>query len=331
MPELRLRITVLGRSKCAAKALLQAAFEHHKARLGGRTEIFVAQPHEQADHSHWRRLEPRRSRPLHTVVASSNPGPDALLADMQAFFKSEAWYADRGVPYRRGYLFHGPPGCGKTSFVTAAAGVLDCPIYILSLAEPSLSDLGLLKLVTDAPPRSMLLMEDVDAAFHEVLGRASAEPVGPGQRDGLHVGMLTFSGLLNALDGVAGQEGKLVIMTTNCPEKLDEALVRPGRIDLRAEFHLADSLAVQSIFCRFYVGGMLGDEELHKLSITFADRCAGGALSVAAIQGHLMQFRDDPRAAAESAPSAPSSGAPKMRQFVIPRGAAYAGGGGEEE
>lgn len=330
--ELRLRITVLGRSKNAVNALFQAAFEHNKAWLGGRTEIFVAQPHEQAEHSHWRRLEPRRNRPLRTVVAASGPGPDALLADMKEFFNSEAWYAERGVPYRRGYLFHGPPGCGKTSFVTAAAGALDCPIYILNLAEPSLSDLALLKLVTDAPPQSMLLMEDVDAAFHAVLGKGGNQPSArQNQRDGLHMGLLTFSGLLNALDGVAGQEGKLVIMTTNYPDELDEALVRPGRVDLRAQFHHASGVAIQEIFCNFFAGGRCGDDELREAAATFASRCAEGALPMAAIQGHLMQYRDDPWAAAKSTPPLPDKdgGAQRVKQFIIPRGAAMVGG--EEE
>jgi len=332
--ELRLRITVLGRSKQAANALFQAAFEHNKARLGGCTEVFVAQPHEHAEHSHWRRLEPRRNRPLHTVVGSSDPGPDDLLADMRAFFSSEAWYTERGVPYRRGYLFHGPPGCGKTSFVTAAAGELACPIYILNLAEPSLSDLGLLKLVTDAPPRSILLMEDVDAAFHGVLAKGGAQPLAKqSQRDGMHMGQLTFSGLLNALDGVAGQEGKLVIMTTNHPEQLDEALVRPGRVDLRAEFLYASRSAIQDIFCNFFAGGRLSHEELRNTSSMFSARCPERALSMASIQGHLMQFRDDPCAAAKSAPPVPNEdgGAQVVKQFVVPRGAAMAGGGGEEE
>lgn len=83
--ELRLRITVLGRSKLAVHALFQAAFEHKKAKLGGRTEVFVAQPGEHAEQSHWRRLEPRRVRPLSTVISSSDPAPQELLADMRQF------------------------------------------------------------------------------------------------------------------------------------------------------------------------------------------------------------------------------------------------------
>merc|ERR1740120_133604 len=238
--EHRLRVMTLGRGNGVINALFQRAFEHATSKLSGHTEVFVGQPQEQAEHSHWRRLEPRRTRPLSTVVASSEPGPESLLEDMKLFLGREDWYAQRGVPYRRGNLFHGPPGCGKTSFVTAAAGELCCPIYVLNLADPYLSDLGLLKLVTDVPPRSILLVEDVDAAFHEVLGKTdSSASGGNAQRDGAHMGQLTFSGVLNALDGVAGQEGKIVVMTTNHPEKLDPALVRPGRVDMRASFHCA--------------------------------------------------------------------------------------------
>jgi len=334
LSEPRLRITVLGRSRGAVNALFQAAFDHNTAKLKGNTEVFVAQPHEHAEHSHWRGLEPRRTRPLSTVVASSEPGPDILLEDMKAFLGREDWYAQRGVPYRRGYLFHGPPGCGKTSFVTAAAGKLSCPIYVLNLADPYLSDLGLLKLVTDAQPRSILLVEDVDAAFHEVLGKPGAPASGGNaQRDGAHMGQLTFSGVLNALDGVAGQEGKIVVMTTNHPEKLDPALVRPGRVDMRAEFHCATRPAIAEIFCNFFKGGRLEGTELQRLAAEFAENCTSDALPIAAVQGHLMQFIDDPLAAARSSPPAPDavSATRVTRQFVIPKGAAVAGGGGEEE
>lgn len=321
------RVMTIGRGHAVINALFQLAFEHASFRLNGCTEVFVGQPHEQAEHSHWRRLEPRRERPLSTVVASSEPGPEQILADMHAFLSREDWYAKRGVPYRRGYLFHGPPGCGKTTFVTAAAGMLKCPIYVLNLADPYLSDLALLKLVTDAQPRSILLAEDIDAAFHDVLGKP-----GNSQRDGAHVGQLTFSGVLNALDGVAGQEGKIVVMTTNHPEKLDPALVRPGRVDMRASFHCASRQGVEEIFMNFFQDGALAGEELRKLAKAFSGKCVDGALPIAAVQGHLMQFVDDPKQAAESSPPvADRSAATMVRQFVIPTGAGQAQGGGEEE
>merc|ERR1711953_1370003 len=108
------------------------------------------------------------------------------------------------------------------------------------------------------------------------------------QREGVAAGLLTFSGVLNALDGVAGQEGKIVVMTTNHPEKLDPALVRPGRVDVRARFHCAARPAIEEIFCNFFKGSVLDSIELHQLAATFAEGCASGALSIAAVQGHLM-------------------------------------------
>ena len=70
-----------------------------------------------------------------------------------------------GIPYRRGYLLYGPPGCGKSSFITALAGYLDMGICILNLSDRSLSDDRLNHLLASAPQQSLILLEDVDAAF----------------------------------------------------------------------------------------------------------------------------------------------------------------------
>ena len=70
-----------------------------------------------------------------------------------------------GIPYRRGYLLHGPPGCGKSSFITALAGELGFSICVLNLSERGLSDDRLHHLLAVAPTESIILLEDVDAAF----------------------------------------------------------------------------------------------------------------------------------------------------------------------
>lgn len=72
-----------------------------------------------------------------------------------------------GIPYRRGYLLHGPPGSGKTSFIQALAGALSYDICLLNLSERGLADDKLIHLLSNAPERSFILIEDVDAAFNK--------------------------------------------------------------------------------------------------------------------------------------------------------------------
>ena len=116
--------------------------------------------------------------------------------------QSSSWYIDRGIPYRRGYLLHGPPGCGKSSFVAALAGELGYDICILNLSDAGLTDDRLSHALSTTPPQSLVLLEDVDAAFVQRDAK---------DRRASHV---TFSGLLNALDGVAAGEERILFMTT---------------------------------------------------------------------------------------------------------------------
>ena len=86
-----------------------------------------------------------------------------------------------------------------------------------------------------------MLLEDVDAVF---TGRATTD-----SRQGTGV---TFSGLLNAVDGVASQEGRLLFLTTNHIERLDPALIRPGRCDVHVKFDYATHDQIQRMFTAFF-------------------------------------------------------------------------------
>ena len=90
-----------------------------------------------------------------------------IVNDVKDFLTSGEWYHKRGIPYRRGYLLYGPPGSGKTSFIQALAGELDYNICILNLSENNLTDDRLNHLMNHIPNRSILLLEDVDAAFNK--------------------------------------------------------------------------------------------------------------------------------------------------------------------
>jgi chaperone BCS1 len=109
---------------------------------------------------------------------------------------------------------------------------LGLSIYVITLSSPLINDDSLRELLTTARERGILLLEDVDSA----LGTNST---------------LTFSGLLNAIDGVVAQEGRLLFMTTNHVAQLNDALLRPGRVDVRCELSLCSRKQVQALFLQF--------------------------------------------------------------------------------
>ncbi|XP_037857459.1 mitochondrial chaperone BCS1 isoform X2 [Chlorocebus sabaeus] len=234
--------------------------------------------------SEWRPFGyPRRRRPLNSVVLQQGLA-DRIVSDVQEFIDNPKWYTDRGIPYRRGYLLYGPPGCGKSSFITALAGELEHSICLLSLTDSSLSDDRLNHLLSVAPQQSLVLLEDVDAAF---LSRDLAME-NPVKYQGL--GRLTFSGLLNALDGVASTEARIVFMTTNHVDRLDPALIRPGRVDLKEYVGYCSHWQLSQMFQRFYPG------QAPSLAEDFAERVlqATTQISPAQVQGYFMLYKNDP-------------------------------------
>lgn len=192
----------------------------------------------------WKKFgQPRRKRPLESVVLDSGV-KERIVGDVKDFLASGSWYQDRGIPYRRGYLLYGPPGTGKSSFIQALAGELDYDIAILNLSERGLVDDRLSYLLTVIPPRTLVLLEDVDAAF----GNRRVQS----DEDGYRGANVTFSGLLNALDGVASAEERIIFLTTNHVDRLDEALVRPGRVDMTVRLGEATGYQVSKLWERFY-------------------------------------------------------------------------------
>lgn len=202
----------------------------------------------------WQRFgDPRRKRPLESVILDKGV-KERIVEDVKDFLNSGRWYYDRGIPYRRGYLLHGPPGSGKSSFIQALAGHLDYNIAILNLSERGLTDDRLNHLLTVIPKGTLVLLEDVDAAFSN--RRVQTDD------DGYRGANVTFSGLLNALDGVASAEERILFLTTNHVDQLDEALVRPGRVDMTVRLGEASRWQVEQLWDRFY--GELDKEQTWK-------------------------------------------------------------------
>eukprot|EP00731_Ephydatia_muelleri_P020790 Em0013g517a len=136
------------------------------------------------------------------------------------------------------------PKCSELG--TALAGELDYSICVLNLSDRGLTDDRLSHLLSVAPQQSIVLLEDIDAAFvnrEESLAMKTAY-------EGLS--RVTFSGLLNTLDGVASTEARIVFMTTNYLERLDPALIRPGRVDVKQMIDHASEYQLRLMFQRFY-------------------------------------------------------------------------------
>lgn len=181
---------------------------------------------------HWTAV---RKCPTGRAAILPNGDYESLAEDLRQFRDSEEWYRDVGLPFRRGYLLHGIAGSGKTTAVIALAGDFNLNVCVLSLA--SVTDETLLEAVRSMPADSILLLEDIDCAWAE---RKSADDKA-----------LTFSGLLNVLDGAATPEGRITFMTTNHKEKLDAALIRPGRVDQELEFRHATDQQIAELAHRF--------------------------------------------------------------------------------
>ncbi|XP_050404397.1 mitochondrial chaperone BCS1 [Patella vulgata] len=227
---------------------------------------------------------PRRKRPISSVILDQGKA-DAILTDVQEFIANQQWYIERGIPYRRGYLLHGPPGCGKSSYIKALAGALDYSICLLNLSKGGLSDDRLNYLITEAPEQSIILLEDVDAAFVS----RDLEKENPIAYQGM--GRLTFSGLLNALDGVASAEARIIFMTTNYLDRLDPALIRPGRVDVKELIDYATEYQLQQMFQRFY------PDQTEATSQEFAQKVKshGKNVSIAQVQGLFMMHKNSPQ------------------------------------
>ncbi|KND04113.1 bifunctional AAA family ATPase chaperone/translocase BCS1 [Spizellomyces punctatus DAOM BR117] len=273
-------LTTLSRDRKLLTQMLEEAKKAALAKEEGKTVVYTSYGPD------WRPFgNPRKRRPIASVVLDGGIA-EMIHKDVKAFLSGGKWYHDRGIPYRRGYLLYGPPGSGKTSFIQALAGELEYNICVMNLSERGMTDDRLSHLLNHAPPRSIILLEDVDAAF---INRSQTDKQG-------YQSMVTFSGLLNALDGVTSSEERVIFMTTNHVERLDPALIRPGRVDVKLLLDNASDEQARQMFLRFFEGEeALANEFVKKLNLKLH------SVSPAQLQGHFVVYRDSARAAVDNA------------------------------
>ncbi|XP_013777802.1 mitochondrial chaperone BCS1-like [Limulus polyphemus] len=271
-------LTAIGRNKNLYFYILDEARKLALKKQEGKTIMYTAVG------SEWRQFgHPRKRRPLTSVILD-NGISERIYSDVNEFIKGPQWYTERGIPYRRGYLLYGPPGCGKSSFITALAGELEYSICVLNLSERGLSDDRLNHLMSVAPQQSLILLEDIDAAFVSREDNAKLKVAYEG------LNRVTFSGLLNMLDGVASAEARILFMTTNYLERLDPALIRPGRVDMKEYIGYASGRQLKHMYQRFY------PEQPEEKAEEFVQAVQkhGKEVSMALVQGYFMFYKNDP-------------------------------------
>lgn len=211
--------------------------------------------------SSWTPAVRRRLRPTESLFFNGDVHLD-ILEDFRRFKARKEVYYERGRLHKRGYLFRGAPGGGKTNLALWFAGQLGMDIAVLSTR--GIDDDDLTYLTLNMPPNTILLLEDVDTVApksrrpssdeddegddnidsneDEGKDRAENEDGEDGEDEdkderedkdnGDNKSNLSLGALLNTLDGLLSRDGQVVVMTTNHAERLDPALIRPGRADV---------------------------------------------------------------------------------------------------
>jgi len=185
-----------------------------------------------------------------------------MVEDAREFFSSRDWYRERGIPFRRGYLLHGDPGCGKTFFVRLLAGLVGAPLFVLDIgSNSSMTNETLPGVIQRVRSNSIVILKNIDSfVANRSMAGVSKE--------------LTFSGLLNVIDGALGHsKGLLMIMTTNAFPRLcrdtksADALLRPGRVSQTAHIGKPASEQLTQCFERMFGGAEAKDRDYDSAAV----------------------------------------------------------------
>jgi len=216
------------------KDFFKECLEHYdniildKLNEKGKTTIYIWD-------EYWETLEKGISRSLSTVYLD---GVEEMVKKTLIDFKSDEtrdMYKKYGISWKSNWLLHGIPGTGKTSLIYSLASELNMNLALLSFTR-KMEDSDFMRALRRLPENTILIIEDIDSLFE-------ARKKNDEQKNNI-----TFSALLNTLDGIAHMNGQIIIMTTNHPLVLDKALIRPGRIDHSIEFSYSNKNQIKKMF-----------------------------------------------------------------------------------
>jgi len=199
-----------------------------------------------------------------------------LLGDIHNFLEREDEYDRFGIPYKKTYLLTGIPGSGKTSIIKAICNEIGYSLSMLSL-QKEFDNNSLLHAFGNLEKNSVLLLEDIDCIFEH--RKASSDTP-----------FLSFSNLLNILDGVLYKHGIIIFITTNHPEKLDHALMRMGRIDMIIQLNYPREQEIKKLFMDIN-NKLSSEEELSVIYSKFYNSIKCKKITMSAIVNYLFKYR----------------------------------------
>ena len=225
---------------------------------------------------YWDVLNKRARRKIETIHLDGEE--NKILEYIRSFLKPETkeFYEELGIPYKLNILFEGLPGTGKTSLIYTIASELNRDIAILNFNK-DVDDNVFMRALRRLPKKALFVLEDVDVLFKERKENDNQKS------------MISFSGLLNSLDGMAFKDDLITIMTTNYECNLDIALKRPGRIDTQVHFGFAKESQVNSMYKKFFKDNTKGEYK------DFYKQIKGLNFTTAMIQQYFMWHMFKPK------------------------------------
>lgn len=222
---------------------------------------------------YWELLNKHSPRSINTIHLN---GDDRKMLDYINKFKMKETkdkYKKRGIPYKLNILLEGFPGTGKTSLIFVIASELKCNLAFVNFNKET-DDVSFMRALRNIPKNAILVLEDIDGLFKQ-------------RKEGdVFKSNISFSGLLNSLDGLAYREGMITFMTTNYLCNLDSALIRPGRIDNSLNFGLATEEQTKHMFNNFY------EDKVEEFN-TFYKKIKRCNFTTALLQDLFMSCMDD--------------------------------------